>query len=97
MTGVAESVMPSCYSITFSAFPHFFSLSTGTTFSEPTLIGLAYAYEQGTLNRLPPGSTPPLPGEVFEYEPVPEPSTTIGLTVFGLTALGLKLKQRRKI
>ena len=69
----------------------------GPAYSEPTLLGLAYAYEQGTLNRLPPESTPPLPGETFEYEPVPEPSTTIGLTVFGLTALGLKLKQRRKI
>ena len=69
----------------------------GRAFSEPTLLELAYSYEQATLNRLPPTITPPLPGETFEYEPVPEPSTTIGLTLFGLSALGLKLKQRRKI
>ena len=68
----------------------------GDAFSEPTLISLAYSYEQATMHRIPPATTPPLPGETFEYEPVPEPSTTIGLTVFGLTALGLKLKQCRK-
>ena len=34
---------------------------TGPAFSEPTLIGLAYAYEQATHHRVPPASTPPLP------------------------------------
>jgi amidase len=34
---------------------------SGPAFSEPRLIALAYAYEQATLNRIPPGSTPPLP------------------------------------
>ena len=67
----------------------------GRAYSEPTLLGLAYDYEQATEFRLPPTTTPPLPGEEFEYEPVPEPSTTIGLTLFGL-CLGLKLKQHRK-
>lgn len=67
----------------------------GRPFDEPNLIELAYAYEQGTLHRLPPGSTPPLPGEVFEYEPVPEASSTAALGVFGLAVLGLKLKRRR--
>ena len=33
------------------------------TFAEPTLFKLGYAYEQGTLNRRPPASTPALPGE----------------------------------
>ena len=69
----------------------------GEAFSESTLLSLAYSYEQGTLNRLPPTTTPALPGETFEYEPVPEPSATIGLALFGLTALGLKLKQKRKV
>ena len=32
-------------------------------FAEPTLFRLAYAYEQGTHHRRPPGSTPALPGE----------------------------------
>ncbi len=69
----------------------------GRAYSEPTLLGLAYSYEQATMNRLPPATTPPLPGEMFEYEPVPEPSSTVALSVFGLAALGRKLKQRSKI
>ena len=69
----------------------------GTAYSEPTLIGLGYAYEQASMVRVAPTSTPSLPGETFEYEPVPEPSTTIGAIVFGLTAIGLKLRSRRKI
>ena len=69
----------------------------GTAYSEPTLIGLAYSYEQASMLRVPPTSTPPLPGEIFEYEPVPEPSTIAGLTVFGLTAIGLRLRSQRKI
>jgi amidase len=36
---------------------------SGPAFSEPRLIGLAYAYEQATLNRRPPASTPPLPSD----------------------------------
>ena len=32
-------------------------------FSEARLIAFAYAYEQATLNRRPPASTPPLPGD----------------------------------
>lgn len=34
---------------------------SGPAFSEPTLIGLAYAFEQATHHRRPPASTPPLP------------------------------------
>ncbi|MBW8875916.1 MAG: amidase [Acidobacteria bacterium] len=34
---------------------------SGPAFSEPALIGFAYAFEQATLFRLPPASTPPLP------------------------------------
>ena len=33
-------------------------------FAEPLLFRLAYAYEQGTLHRRPPPTTPPLPGEL---------------------------------
>lgn len=69
----------------------------GRPFSEPTLIKLAYSYEQATMNRLIPTSVPSLPGETFEYEAVPEPSSTVAVTLFGLTALGLKLNQRRKL
>ncbi len=69
----------------------------GRPYDEQTLIGLTYSYEQATQYRRSSPLFPPLPGEKFEYEPVPETSSTIGLTVFGLTVLGLKLKQRRKI
>jgi amidase len=41
------------YGVTFS----------GPAFSEPKLIGLAYAFEQATHHRVPPASTPPLPGD----------------------------------
>ncbi|MEO0935404.1 MAG: amidase family protein, partial [Cyanobacteria bacterium J06641_2] len=39
----------------------------GQEFTEPTLIGLAYAYEQQNPVRVPPSNTPGLPGEKFEY------------------------------
>jgi Asp-tRNA(Asn)/Glu-tRNA(Gln) amidotransferase A subunit family amidase len=39
----------------------------GRPFSEPTLFKLAYAYEQQSHNRKTPATTPPLPGERFEY------------------------------
>ena len=39
----------------------------GQEFSEPTLIGLAYAYEHEAQLRVPPANTPALPGEEFEY------------------------------
>jgi Asp-tRNA(Asn)/Glu-tRNA(Gln) amidotransferase A subunit family amidase len=61
----------------------------GRPFSEPTLIKLAYSFEQVTHRRVPPTSTPPLPGEV-----VPEP-TTAG--VFALVAIAgtIFLRTRR--
>jgi amidase len=40
-------------------FPQTVTFS-GPAFSEPRLIGLAYAFEQATLYRVPPASTPPL-------------------------------------
>jgi amidase len=36
---------------------------SGRAFSEPTLIGLAFAFEQATLHRTPPASAPPLPSD----------------------------------
>jgi amidase len=46
----AVVVNPAPFGVTF----------TGRAFSEPTLVGLAYAFEQATKHRLPPASTPPL-------------------------------------
>ena len=37
---------------------------SGRAFSEPRLIGLAYAFEQATHLRFPPSSVPPLPSDV---------------------------------
>ena len=39
----------------------------GSPYSEPTLLGLAYAYEQATQFRRSPATTPALPGENFDY------------------------------
>jgi amidase len=36
---------------------------SGRAFSEPRLIAIAYAFEQATLHRVPPKSTPPLPSD----------------------------------
>lgn len=37
---------------------------SGPAFSEPRLIGLAYAFEQATHHRVAPASAPPLAGDV---------------------------------
>ncbi len=39
---------------------------SGRAFSEPRLIGLAYAFEQATQHRQPPASTPPLPSDFVD-------------------------------
>jgi amidase len=39
----------------------------GPAYSEPRLLGYAYAYEQATHHRASPATTPALPGEKFDY------------------------------
>jgi amidase len=53
---VAPVVNPAPFGISF----------TGRRFSEPTLIGIAYAFEQATRHRVAPASAPPLPSDVVE-------------------------------
>jgi amidase len=53
MPPVAPVINPAPFGITFS----------GRAFSEPTLLGIAYGFEQATHHREPPASTPPLPGD----------------------------------
>lgn len=65
----------------------------GRAFDEPTLLRLAYAFEQNSQIRRLPGSVPALAGEEFEYEAVPEPTTMTGLALAGL---GMTVLRRRK-
>ncbi|MGB3292357.1 MAG: amidase family protein [Phormidesmis sp.] len=68
----------------------------GQAYSEPTLLGLAYAYEQATNFRMPPALFPALPGETIEYESVPEPGMIPALGVLGAGVLGLRFAKRRR-
>ena len=63
-------------------------------FSEPKLIELAYAYEQGTLKRLSPASTPAIKGDLIT---VPEPGVNRTLLVIGFVAVGLQLSAWAKL
>ncbi len=69
----------------------------GNYFGEAEIIGYAYDYEMATMLYQPPALVPPLLGEVFEYTAVPEPATAPALALFGLGALGFKLKRRHVI
>jgi Asp-tRNA(Asn)/Glu-tRNA(Gln) amidotransferase A subunit family amidase/uncharacterized protein YjbI with pentapeptide repeats len=62
----------------------------GRPFSEPTLIKLAYSFEQGTQHRVPPASTPPLPGET-----VPEPNAPL-ILISGILYLAVARRRPRR-
>lgn len=56
-------------------------------YSEPTLLGLAYAFEQATLAAQSPANAPPLDGEMFEFEAatdIPEPGAVPAFVMVGL-------------
>lgn len=88
-TGLPDITVPAGFNS--DGLPVTISL-TGRPYSESTLLGLAYSYEQATMYRRPSPLVPPLPGE-----PIPEPGATAGLVLAGLGMLGLKLNQRRKL
>ena len=64
MTQLPDVIVPA--GVTKSQLPVTISF-LGTAFSEPRLLAYAYAYEQATHRRVSPKTTPPLPGERFEY------------------------------
>lgn len=66
----------------------------GRAFDEPTLLRLAYAYEQNRQIRRLPGSVPALAGEEFEYAAIPEPTTMAGVALAGLGFTALRRKRK---
>jgi amidase len=58
----------------------------GRPFSEPDLIEIAYAFQQGTLLRMPPGSAPAIAGDQ-----IPEPAS-VGLVVMAIVSAAALLR-----
>lgn len=63
-----------------------------SAFTEPQLLELAYAYEQGTLLRVPPASTPAIAAQVS----VPESGSSKALLVVTLAIAGYQLRPRKR-
>lgn len=70
---------------------------TGRPYSESTLLGLAYSFEQATLFRESPTLTPALAGEEFEYASVPESDFGIPLVGVGGVFLGYAFLNRKRL
>ena len=65
LTGFPDITVPAGF--TRSGLPVGLSFFA-TAYSEPRLVGLAYAFEQAIKLSRSPSSTPPLPGELFRFE-----------------------------
>jgi amidase len=64
ITGFPDAIVPA--GLTSEYLPVTLSF-LGPAFSEPRLLGFAYAFEQATHARVAPRSTPALPGETIRY------------------------------
>lgn len=64
ITGFPDVIVPA--GATASALPVTISF-VGAAFSEPRILGFAYAFEQATRARIKPKTTPPLAGESIRY------------------------------
>ncbi|MBM0743942.1 PEP-CTERM sorting domain-containing protein [Phormidium sp. CLA17] len=87
--GYPSVIVPAGYQSGNAPFGITFS---GTAYSEPTLLGLAYAFEQATLFRRAPESVPSLEGETVAA--VPEPTTVTGL-LLGVSGLFAARRRQR--
>lgn len=67
----------------------------GNYYGEAEILGYAYDYEAATMLYKPPALVPALPGEEFSYQPIPEPSATPAVVLFGLGAFAFKYKRKR--
>lgn len=65
----------------------------GNFYGEAEILGYAYDYEAATMLYKPPALVPPLPGEQFTFTPIPEPTATPAVILFGLGAFALKRKR----
>ncbi|MGB3293387.1 MAG: hypothetical protein WBB01_10405, partial [Phormidesmis sp.] len=65
-------------------------------YSEPELLGFAYAFEQATMERMPPAFFSALAGETIEYESVPEPGIATALIGLGTVLVGFKYMKRHQ-
>lgn len=68
----------------------------GRAFSEPTLVGFAYAYEQATRLRSPSPLVPPLDGEFISYAIASKTGITTALTFLGIGSFGIVSIQHRQ-
>jgi amidase len=89
--GYPSIIVPAGYKSDLSPFGVTF---LGQAYDESELIGFAYDYEQASLVRRPPSSTPALSGETIT---VPEPNTVgaLGLLTVGATVLIRKSKVKK--
>ena len=84
-TGLPAITVPAGF--TTGGFPVGIEL-LGRAFAEPTLLGLAFAYEQKTRHRRPPSTTPPLVNAPIAGAPTPSSSAGPEGVVFIATATG---------
>ena len=89
--GYPSVIVPAGYQTDSAPFGITFS---GNAYSEPTLLGLAYAFEQATLYRRPPGSLPPLAGETIVA--VPESTNVAGLLIGASGLFAARRRQRNR-
>ncbi|WP_346290629.1 amidase family protein [Sphaerothrix gracilis] len=92
-TGLPDITVPGGFSS--QGLP--FTLSfTGRPYSESSLLGFAYSFEQATKFRKAPSLTPALAGEEFKYASVPEPNLAVALFSLGGIFIGWKFVKRRQ-